>query len=339
MMHSPATAHPTSTGLRDPVCGMSVSADTEFRTEHAGREYLFCSRGCQDRFQANTARYIPRTPTDRAESSEEGRRHPYDPAPQDHPSGRQAVGAPLPCPDETYGSGVTNYSCPMHPEVRQGHPGACPKCGMALEPESLFLPETRTEYTCPMHPEIVQDRPGSCPKCGMALEPRTVTAEEKNEELIDMTRRLWVSTALALPLFVLAMVADLAPGWLHDGMSMRMVQWIEFALATPVVLWGGWPFFVRGWQSVLTWNLNMFTLIGLGVAVAWGYSLVALLIPQVFPSSMRMADGIVHVYFEAAAMITALVLLGQVLELRAREHQRRHQAAARPGPQYRPPGA
>ncbi len=189
---------------------------------------------------------------------------------------------------------------------------------MALEPESLSPPETRTEYTCPMHPEIVQDRPGSCPKCGMALEPRTVTAEEKNEELIDMTRRFWVSTALALPLFVLAMVADLAPGWLPDGMSMRTVQWIEFALATPVVLWGGWPFFVRGWQSVLTWNLNMFTLIGLGVSVAWGYSVVALLVPQVFPSSMRMADGSVHVYFEAAAMITALVLLGQVLELRAR---------------------
>jgi Cu+-exporting ATPase len=189
---------------------------------------------------------------------------------------------------------------------------------MALEPESLSPPETRTEYTCPMHPEIVQGRPGSCPKCGMALEPRTVTAEEKNDELIDMTRRFWASAALALPLFVLAMVADLAPGWLPGGMSMRTVQWIEFALATPVVLWGGWPFFVRGWQSVLTWNLNMFTLIGLGVAVAWGYSVVALLVPQVFPSSMRMADGIVHVYFEAAAMITALVLLGQVLELRAR---------------------
>jgi Cu+-exporting ATPase len=206
----------------------------------------------------------------------------------------------------------------MHPEVRQGHPGSCPKCGMALEPESLSPPETRTEYTCPMHPEIVQGRPGSCPKCGMALEPRTVTAEEKNDELIDMTRRFWASAALALPLFVLAMVADLAPGWLPGGMSMRTVQWIEFALATPVVLWGGWPFFVRSWQSVLTWNLNMFTLIGLGVAVAWGYSVVALLVPQVFPSSMRMADGIVHVYFEAAAMITALVLLGQVLELRAR---------------------
>lgn len=203
---------------------------------------------------------------------------------------------------------TTATAHPPNPALRD------PVSGMPVSADAEF----RTEYTCPMHPEIVQDRPGSCPKCGMALEPRTVTAEEKNEELIDMTRRFWVSTALALPLFALAMVADLAPGWLPDGMSMRTVQWIEFALATPVVLWGGWPFFVRGWQSVLTWNLNMFTLIGLGVSVAWGYSLVALLVPQVFPSSMRMADGVVHVYFEAAAMITALVLLGQVLELRAR---------------------
>ncbi len=177
---------------------------------------------------------------------------------------------------------------------------------------------TRIEYTCPMHPEIVRDRPGTCPKCGMALEPRTVALDEPNEELIDMTRRFWVSAALALPLFVLAMVADLAPDWLPAGVSMGTVQWIQFALATPVVLWGGWPFFVRGWQSLLTWNLNMFTLIGLGVAVAWGYSVVALLFPHLFPPAMRMAEGTVHVYFEAAAVITALVLLGQVLELRAR---------------------
>jgi len=297
-MQASAKAHPNDTGLRDPVCGMSVSTDAAFRAEHADREYLFCSQGCRDRFQADPGRYLTETPTSRAESSDVG-------------------AAPL-RPNETGAIGETSYTCPMHPEVRQGHPGACPKCGMALEPEGLSAPETRTEYTCPMHPEIVQDGPGSCPKCGMALEPRTVTAEEKNAELIDMSRRFWVSTALALPLFVLAMVADLAPGWLPGGMSMRTVQWIEFALATPVVLWGGWPFFVRGWQSVLTWNLNMFTLIGLGVSVAWGYSVVALLVPQVFPPSMRMADGSVHVYFEAAAMITALVLLGQVLELRAR---------------------
>ncbi|MEA3411910.1 MAG: heavy metal translocating P-type ATPase [Pseudomonadota bacterium] len=174
------------------------------------------------------------------------------------------------------------------------------------------------EYTCPMHPEIVRVEPGSCPKCGMALEPRTVTTQEENPELIDMTRRFRLSTVLAVPVFVLAMVADLAPDLLPEGLSMRAVQWIEFALATPVVLWGGWPFFVRGWQSVVSWNLNMFTLIGLGVSVAWTYSVVALVFPGIFPLVMQREGGTVPVYFEAAAVITALVLLGQVLELRAR---------------------
>jgi Cu+-exporting ATPase len=189
---------------------------------------------------------------------------------------------------------------------------------MALEPEAISLPETRIEYTCPMHPEVVRDGPGSCPKCGMALEPRTVNAEERNEELIDMRRRFWGGAALTLPLFLLAMATDLAPAWLPQGLSMRAVQWIQFALATPVVLWGGWPFFVRGWQSLVTRNLNMFTLIGLGVAVAWTYSVIALLFPGIFPPNVRLAEGSVHVYFEAAAVITTLVLLGQVLELRAR---------------------
>jgi Cu+-exporting ATPase len=189
---------------------------------------------------------------------------------------------------------------------------------MALEPETVQGPATRTEYTCPMHPGIVQDIPGNCPKCGMALEPRTIAVEESNAELIDMTRRFWVSTVLALPVFVLAMVADLAAGLLPAGLSMRSVQWIEFVLATPVVIWGGWPFFVRGVQSIKTWNLNMFTLIGLGVSVAWFYSVIALLFPGSFPPVMQHTDGTVAVYFEAAAVIVALVLLGQVLELRAR---------------------
>ena len=215
-------------------------------------------------------------------------------------------------------SSVVTYTCPMHPEVRQRQPGACPKCGMALEPEVAVQPVAQVEYTCPMHPEIVRDRPGTCPKCGMALEPREATADQANPELTDMRRRFWVSAILALPVFVLAMVADLAPEWLRPALSPAAVQWIQFVLATPVVLWGGWPFFVRGWQSVATWNLNMFTLIGLGVAVAWGYSLVALLVPSIFPPVMRHAGGTVPVYFEAAAVITVLVLLGQVLELRAR---------------------
>ena len=172
-------------------------------------------------------------------------------------------------------------------------------------------------FTCPMHPEIRQQGPGSCPKCGMALEPLSA-GEENNEELIYMSRRFWVCIALALPVFVLAMLADLAPARLPRWLSMRAIQWIEFALATPVVLWGGRPFFQRGWQSVRTLNLNMFTLIALGVSVAWMYSAAALLAPGLFPPAMRMEGGLVHVYFEAAAAITALVLLGQVLELRAR---------------------
>lgn len=173
-------------------------------------------------------------------------------------------------------------------------------------------------YTCPMHPEIRQQGPGTCPKCGMALEPVTVKIEEKNEEIIAMSRRFWISIMLALPVFILAMTADLLPGLLPGWLAMHKIQWIEFIMATPVVFWGGWPFFVRGWQSVKTWNLNMFTLIALGVSVAWIYSSIALFFPQIFPPLMQTRDGLVDVYFEAAAVITALVLLGQVLELRAR---------------------
>ncbi len=211
------------------------------------------------------------------------------------------------------------YACPMDPEVRRESPGACPKCGMALEPESTAAPATRAEYVCPMHPEIVRDAPGACPICGMALEPRTVTAEEEeNPELVDMRRRFWVSALLTLPVFVIAM-AEFLPGDPLRGLaSLRALPWLELVLATPVVLWGGWPFFVRGWQSVMTWNLNMFTLIGLGVAVAYAYSVVATLLPGIFPASFRDEAGNVGVYFEAAAVIVTLVLLGQVLELQAR---------------------
>jgi len=170
----------------------------------------------------------------------------------------------------------------------------------------------------------------------MALEPRTVETEEDTSELDDMTRRFWVSAVLALPVFVLAMVADLVPGWLPGGLSMSTVQWIEFALATPVVLWGGWPFFVRGWQSVRTWNLNMFTLIGLGVSVAWTYSVVALLLPQVFPPAMLHEGGTVPVYFEAAAVIIAGAAWAGAGAARAQPHQRRHQNAAGAGAEDRP---
>lgn len=205
----------------------------------------------------------------------------------------------------------------MHPEIRHVGPDSCPKCGMALEPVSA-APATKIEYTCPMHPEIVRDAPGSCPICGMALEPRTITIdEEENPELVDMTRRFWVSVVLSLPVFLIGM-NDVLPGRpLERIASMDALGWIQFVLATPVVLWGGWPFFVRAWQSIVNVSLNMFTLIGLGVAVAYIYSVIAKLFPDVFPDSFK-EHGVVPVYFEAAAVITTLVLLGQVLELKAR---------------------
>jgi Cu+-exporting ATPase len=222
---------------KDPVCGMTVSAESPHRASYKGREYLFCGAGCRAKFEANPEKYL----------------------------------AP---------------ASPASPVAKVAKPG--------------------TEWTCPMHPEIVRDRPGSCPLCGMGLESRTITAEEpENPELKDMTRRLWVSAVLSAPLVAIAMLS------LGTGSA-------ELALATPVVLWGGWPFFVRGWQSIVNRSLNMFTLIALGVAVAYLYSVVAAVAPGLFPPSFRDADGHVAMYFEAAAMIVTLVLLGQVLELRAR---------------------
>jgi Cu+-exporting ATPase len=206
----------------------------------------------------------------------------------------------------------------MHPEVRQDHHGACPKCGMGLEPTAP--PKARVQYTCPMHPQIVRDEPGNCPICGMALEPRTIVAEAENPELTDMSRRFWVSVILTIPVFALGMSDVFAPQALMHAVGMRTIQWIERALATPVVLWGGWPFFARGWQSVVNRSLNMFTLIAVGTGVAYLFSLVATLLPGIFPASFRGMGGVVPVYFEAAAVITTLVLLGQVLELRARGH-------------------
>jgi len=269
--------------LKDPVCGMDVSSDSPHHYRYKGENFYFCCEHCLNKFKGDPEHYLHK-----------------------EPASEPATG------------GSVLYTCPMHPEISQSTMGSCPKCGMALEPSGAPLPATTTDYICPMHPEVTQDHPGSCPKCGMALEPRTVTAEEENPELIDMTRRFWISATLAVPVFLLAMTGDLLPALLPEWLSLRTVQWISFILATPVVLWGGWPFFVRGWQSIRTWNLNMFTLIGLGVSVAWTYSVVALLIPQIFPPAMRMKGGMVHVYFESAAMITVLVLLGQVLELRAR---------------------
>ncbi len=269
-----------TTEMKDPVCGMTVKPESPHRSEYHGVEYHFCSAKCLTKFQAAPETYLN----------------------------------PSPAKPATLKPGAM-YTCPMHPEIRQPAPGSCPKCGMALELESPVA--AAVEYTCPMHPEVVSDQPGSCPKCGMALEARDAAAED-NTELNDMTRRFWFSTAFALPVFVVAMVTDLLPQAMPESVSMMALQWFEFALATPVVIWGGWPIFQRGWASLVNRHLNMFTLISLGVGVAWVFSIVAMFLPNLFPPTMHSMGGLVPVYFEAAAMIMALVLLGQVMELRAR---------------------
>ena len=271
--------------MKDPVCGMQVDPATAAGTsEYQGRTYYFCSQSCLDKFQVSPERYLS------AASA----------TPHQHAHGD-----------------TREYTCPMDPEVRQIGPGACPKCGMALEPVSAS-PLTKTEWTCPMHPEIVRDEPGSCPICGMALEPRTVTLDEQNPELDDMTRRFRWSLLLTLPILAF-MVSEFLPGQpLQQALPPTVMTWSQFLLATPVVLWGGWPFFVRGWASVVNRHLNMFTLIALGVGAAYGFSVVATLAPGLFPPSFRTHGDQIAVYFEPAAVIVVLVLLGQVLELRAR---------------------
>ena len=211
------------------------------------------------------------------------------------------------------------YTCPMHPDVRQPKPGSCPDCGMALEAPLTGPSTAHTQYVCPMHAEIVREQPGSCPICGMALEPKAVSAqEETNPELVDMSRRFWVGLVFAAPVFFLAM-SEVIPGQpVQNALSPTLLRWIQLTLATPVVLWAGWPFFQRGWASIVNRRLNMFTLVATGTGVAYLYSVVATIAPHIFPASFRMRDGGVAVYFEAAAVITVLVLLGQVLELRAR---------------------
>ncbi len=210
------------------------------------------------------------------------------------------------------------HTCPMHPDVMSG-PGSCPSCGMALEPITGYAPPTG-RWTCPMHPEVDQDHPGTCPSCGMALEPATISAldDAPNPELVDMQRRLWIAALLTLPVVVLAM-GDMLPGRPVAALLGTTARgYLELAFATPVCIWAAWPFFERGWQSLRARSLNMFTLIALGVGVAYLYSAAAILLPKWFPEAFRTAYGTVAVYFEAAAVIVTLILLGQVLELRAR---------------------
>jgi len=284
-------AKPLALAERDPVCGMDVNPATAKHVhEYEGKKYYFCSAGCVDKFKASPEKYLP-----------------AQPAMPTQQSGSQKPEAA----DRAY------YVCPMCPEVRETKPVPCPSCGMALEPENP-VPSRRTEYTCPMHPEIVRSEPGSCPICGMALEPRTVSAtQEENPELRDMTRRFWVGVVLTTPLLAIAMGSMVWPEEFMQTEGTRL-PWLEFVLATPVVLWCGLPFFQRFWASLVNRSPNMFTLIGLGTGVAYIYSVVATLAPGIFPESLRKMGGYPDVYFEAAAAITTLVLLGQVMELRAR---------------------
>ena len=287
-MAEPAGQRREASRVKDPVCGMTVDPGGPHRTVHDGRTYVFCGPGCRAKFESDPARFV---------SSPE-------------PAGPPGVTPP------------GEHTCPMHPEVRRPGPGDCPKCGMALERVLPLGPAPAPEWTCPMHPQIVRNAPGSCPICGMALEPRTPvgTAEEENPELADMTRRLWFGVALTVPLLLMAM-GHAIPGWpLRRFEGSPVLRWVELALAAPVVVWAGWPFLVRGWASVVNRSLNMFTLIGLGVAVAFLYSVAATIAPSLFPPSFRDRHGHVGVYFEVSAVIVTLVLLGQVLELRARSH-------------------
>ena len=271
----------------DPVCGMQVErSKAAGNVVHQGQTYFFCSHTCATKFKADPQKYLgPRRETHGGEA-------------HDH--------------------AAAEYTCPMHPEVKQPGPGGCPKCGMALEPTTVSAAPRATEYTCPMHPEIVRNEPGNCPICGMALEPREAPGVEANPELADMSRRFWISVALAVPVLAL-MVSDLLPAMpLQHMLPWRTWAWIELVLATPAVLWCGWPFFERAWQSVIHRSPNMFTLIALGTGAAYAYSVAATVAPQIFPASFRGHGGEIGLYFEPAIVITALVLLGQVMELRAR---------------------
>ncbi len=298
----------------DPVCGMTVyPAKAREHAEHEGGAYYFCSPGCEQKFKADPEGVLKAGPKGM------GDHH----APVVQIGGASAAANSGMTVQAKPGSAVKAsgaterwYVCPMCPEVREKAPVPCPSCGMALEPEFSLRPASKTEYVCPMHPEIVRSGPGSCPICGMALEPRTVTAQdEENPELRDMTRRFWFSVVLTVPLLVLAMGHMFGP--LGHVLSGKVVVWVQFALATPVVLWAGWPFFQRAWASVKNRSANMFTLIGIGVGVAYLYSVFATIWPNALPEAF-LEHGVAQVYFEAAAAITALVLLGQVLELRAR---------------------
>lgn len=293
---------------KDPVCGMQVDPQRSVhRFKHAGIMWNFCSAQCQEKFAADPGHFI------KEDGEQSGQATCCHQEPDSQPVGSKKTSS------KQVVSKQGGYTCPMHPEVHQDKPGSCSKCGMSLERDHQQSASAATEYTCPMHPEVVSAQPGSCPKCGMALESRTpVTEDGPDAEYIDMRRRFWISVACTLPLLFMVM-GDMAFGSpLRHALGPVVSAWLEFVLATPVVVYGAWPFFIRCGQSIRTWNLNMFTLIGIGVGVAYVYSVVAVLAPELFPAGFRGKDGRPAVYFEAAATITTLVLLGQMLELKAR---------------------
>ncbi len=308
-------APPAPVKAKDPVCGMSVDPLTsKHRFEHAGQTFHFCSAGCRTKFAADPAKYLaPAAAPASCCGSHDHHAHPQDDTKVIDPVCGMSVD-PATSKHRFDHDGHTFHFC-----------SAGCRTKFAAEP-AKYLGEREpppempagTIYTCPMHPEIRQEGPGTCPICGMALEPDVISLDDApNPELADMTRRFWIGAVLAAPVVVLEMGGHLVGG--HGLIDPMLSNWIQFALATPVVLWAGWPFFVRGWQSVQTRNLNMFTLIAMGTGVAYVYSVIATLMPQAFPPAFRGHGGTVAVYFEAASVITILVLLGQVLELRARE--------------------
>ena len=289
-----------NTLVKDVVCHMDVDpAKAAGSAEYQGKTYYFCSPRCVERFNAAPEKYLA-SKAPAAQLVQLGEILP-EKQPAAETTGQQQR--------------TVTYVCPMDPEVRENKPGPCPVCGMALERDA----RDAVEYTCPMHPEIVRDRPGTCPICGMALEPRTVssTQGEDDSELRSMQRRFWIGAALSIPLLILSMGGMAAENLLHS-LPAGWLEWLQVSLATPVVLWGGWPFFQRGWASVVNRRLNMFTLIAIGTGAAYLYSVIATVAPGIFPESVRGHGGRPEVYFEASAIIVTLVLLGQVLELRAR---------------------
>ena len=301
---------PVADSVVDPVCGMQVDpAQARASREHAGRHYFFCCSSCAERFTADPEKYLNADPKESpAELVQLGR---IPGRPPELSLDQKARSAPR---------ASRKYFCPMDPEVISVDPGSCPKCGMALEPE--LLSTTKTEYVCPMHPEVISDKPGACPICGMALEPRvaaTSSVEEDDSELRSMRLRFWIGLALTVPLLAISMGGMLTSGWLHEFDMTRVSAWLQLVLAAPVVLWGGAPFFQRGWNSLRTGNLNMFTLIAMGTGVAFLYSLVVTVLPQSLLPVIARGMGRPDVYFEVSASITVLVLLGQVMELRARK--------------------